>query len=175
MLWFGFHGREVHTLWGSRSWYEYRKEGKGTYPIVIDDMKGDNWSFSLAIKNEYLGLAAAYEGLLSIRQPSMYHRRYVCRNLMTTAPFPAAFTAWNHTYMSLCTWHGKQMLFSSFDAEGLVMEQQRQQQRCGRSSASPMEIRQAPCCCRVNYRSSLEGWRSPVAWTGKDNPHLASR
>lgn len=144
----GFHGREVLTLWGSRIWNKYREEGKGTqcvclwdnnhtYPIVVVDMKGDTWPLVLAgNKNESFGLASAYEGLLSIRQPPLYHRRCVCRNLMTTAPFPSTVTVWIHTYMSLCTWQGNQSFFSSFDVARLVMmEQQQQQWRCWRSSA----------------------------------------
>lgn len=106
--------------------------------------KGDTWLI-LSTCNQKMSL---WRGLLrmkvsqiSTRPLLMHHRRCVCRNLMTSAPFHAAVTASNHAHMSLRTWHGYRIFFQTFSSDVWVMERQRQQQqrqqRGGRSSTVP--------------------------------------
>lgn len=99
-----------------------------------------DWSFPLAASERVFlrGLLRMKVSWISTRPLLMHQRRCVCRNLMTSAPFPSAVTAWNHTHMSLRTWHGNRIFFQTFSPDGSVVERQRQQQqRGGRSSTAP--------------------------------------
>lgn len=171
--WRGVHG-EVHIPVMSHI-YEYGEK--------LDEMQLDciiipltpllwwTWKRSLVLstsnKNVILSDGPLRMKVFSTRPPSMLRRWCFWRNLIRTGPSPSTVTASNHTHV---------VLHMARESEWFLLRwlMERRQRGCGsgaESDGDPTGVLLLSC---KRDRFLLEGRRRPAAFTGKDNPHLAT-